>query len=457
MGGDAAGATVRRDAGIVLAVVGVLAVPHLLLGPSITADDWVWIRNGEFLGWWDAGGTRQVGRPGAYALYALVFGLGGAHPLVHYLVQVALWAGASALVLLALREVLEHRLALVVTLVWLLAPSHTTLEMWASTSQAWVAIALLAVGARQVARCARGEAALWPGLLALGAAGAFYEVALVAAPVVAQLVDRRINGSWHWRTGMLAGAAALPVLIWSMAFASVYSSEVATTEEYWIEHLAGSLGMGLPIESRGAAALVVVVAVVAGALVLLRARRSGAGRLDMALVFTGGALAVAGTVPALRSYTIPFGMGDRLTAVSGIGAALLWAGALRSVLAAVPQRTRLALAGGALVLAMVARWDNLDQWNDVGDEAAEAAAELGAEALATSDGLLIVEGEIASRREFYGIYDGWNATAAAQVVAGESSLVLQVDIRCIRSGPLADDPLEQYGQRAEQRVPGCRR
>ena len=47
----------RRDVAIVLGVVVLLGLPHLLLGPSITADDWVWIRNGEFLGWWDAGGS----------------------------------------------------------------------------------------------------------------------------------------------------------------------------------------------------------------------------------------------------------------------------------------------------------------------------------------------------------------------------------------------------------------
>ena len=94
-----------RDLAIVLGVVALLGLPHLVLGPDITADDWVWVRNGEFLGWWDAGGTRQVGRPGAFALYAFVFGLGGPHPLLHAVVQVLLWGSAAAAVLLALREI----------------------------------------------------------------------------------------------------------------------------------------------------------------------------------------------------------------------------------------------------------------------------------------------------------------------------------------------------------------
>ncbi len=67
----------RQPALVVVAVVAVLAVPHLLAGPEIMADDWMWIRNGEFLGWWDAGGSRQAGRPGAFVLYALTFGLIG--------------------------------------------------------------------------------------------------------------------------------------------------------------------------------------------------------------------------------------------------------------------------------------------------------------------------------------------------------------------------------------------
>lgn len=454
---DVAG--VRRDAVVVVGVVAALALPHLLLGPSITADDWVWVRNGEFLGWWDAGGSRQVGRPGAFALYALVFGVGGAHPLVHYLVQVALWAAAAICVLLAMREFFDRRLALTLTVVWLLVPSHTTLELWASTSQAWVAIGLLALGVRQVDRAVSRRGALWPGLLALGAAGAFYEVAILAGPVLAALVERRATRSWGWRTTAMATAAAIPALGWALGSATVYSSEVATTEHLWLEHLAGPLAMGLPVEVRLPAVLTLALTALS-VIAAARARRERDASPDaysLELVIAGGLLVVVGVLPALRSYTIPSGMGNRLTAVSGIGATMLWVGAVRSLHVELRRLVRIGVVTLAAVLVIWLRVDDLSQWDAVGETGTAAATELGLRAQESVDRSVIHDGRIAVRRDFYGLYDGWNATAAAQVIYGDPSLVVQVDIRCLRSGPTSDDPLEQYGRRAEHRVPGCRR
>jgi hypothetical protein len=444
-----------RDAAVVLGVVVLLALPGLIIGPNITADDWVWVRNGEFLGWWDAGGSRQVGRPGAFVLYALVFGLGGPHPLVHALVQVALWAGASVAVLAALREVLQHRTALLVTLVWLVLPGHTTLELWASTSQAWVAVALLAVGVTQVARWARGEAALWPALLVLGSAGAFYEVALLAVPVAVALVDRSVTGAWRWRPAGLAALACLPAATWSVASATVYGDAIDTTERYWPEHLAGPLSLGLASLDRGIALVVLALAVIA-VLPLVRDLVPTA-REDRALLVSGAALVVAGTIPALRSYTVPFGMGNRLTAISGIGGALFWVGVLRPYLARLgPLVPKVGLAV-VLLAGLAVRVDHVVEWNDVGDRAAATAARLAAELSASDDRVLVEPGELAVGQLFYGLYDGWNATAAAQVAADDPHVVVQVDVGCLRSGPVADDPLEQYGERSEQRVPGCSR
>lgn len=444
-----------RDAAVVLGVVVLLALPHLLLGPQITADDWVWVRNGEFLGWWDAGGSRQVGRPGAFVLYALVFGLGGAHPLVHALVQVALWAAAAVAVLWALREVLTHRLALAIVLVWLVSPSHTTLELWASTSQAWVAVACVALGTRQVARAARGEAALWPSALLLGAAGAFYEVAILAAPVCAAIADRAITGRWRWQPATFAGLACAPALAWSMVSATVYTDEVLTTEDLWIEHLAGSLSMGLDLDNRAQAAAVLVVVLLLGALVVRRLVPTEP--IDRAMVLGGGAVVLAGTIPALRSYTVPFGMGNRLLAISAIGATVLWFGIARPLVTRASRPVALATAALLAGAGIAVRIDHVGSWNQVGDGAVEAAADFAEELEASGRDLLVLEGERVVDGAFYGIYDGWNATAATQVVTGDPDLVVQIDIGCVRSGPAAEQPLEQYGRRAEARVAACAR
>lgn len=444
---------VRRDVLVVLALVVVLALPGLLVGPNITADDWVWVRNGEFLGWWDAGGTRQVGRPGAFALYAIVFGLAGPHPLAHLLVQVALWAGAAVAVLVALREVLAQRTALLVVVLWLVLPGHTTLELWASTSQAWVAVGLLAVGVRQVARWARGSAPLWPALLALGMAGAFYEVAFVAVPVAVGLVDRAVSGQWRRRVAAWAALACAPAAIWSLVSASVYGDAIDTTERFWVEHLGGPLSLGLSGLDRGIAILVLLV----GLLAVLPLARGyvAASEEDRWLLIGGLALVVAGTLPALRSYTLPYGMGNRLTAISGIGAAMFWVGALR------PYRTRLqgplprVVVALVLLVSVAIRVDHVTEWDEVGDQAASEAGRLAAELRRSGEKVLVEPEELAVEHLFYGLYDGWNATAAAQVTADDPTVVVQVDVGCLRSGPLPADPLEQYGDRAEQRVPRC--
>lgn len=442
-----------RDAAIVGGMVVLLALPQLLLGPQMTADDWVWVRNGEFLGWWDAGGTRQVGRPGAFVLYALVFGLGGPHPMVHALVQVVLWGAAAVAVLAALREVVEHGVALLVTVVWLVLPGHTTLELWASTSQAWVAVALLALGARQVARWSRQDGALWPALVCLGLAGAFYEVALVAAPAVALLVDRQIRGRWRWRVGLLAGGASLPAAAWSLAHASVYGDTVDTTQRFWIEHLGGALSLGLGDFDRPAAAIVLVASLAAVALAWRVEPPSGTvpGRH---LALAGLLLVLVGVLPALRSYTVPFGMGNRLTAVSGIGAVLLWTGAALAVRENVSSWLHRAAAVAVVLMSLAVRADHVVEWNRVGDEGARAARELGSRAR-DAGGVLVTDEPVAVGDLFYGLYDGWNATAAAQVTTRDPTVVVQVDVGCIRSGPRADEPLEQYGRRPELVVPRC--
>lgn len=442
--------TLQHDMAIVVGVVLLLALPHVLLGPDITADDWVWVRNGEFLGWWDAGGSRQVGRPGAFALYALVFGLGGPHPLVHALVQLALWGLAAVAVLVALRQIVSVRLALPVVLFWLVVPTHLTLELWASTSQAWVAIICLALGSLAIAGRARGERPLWPALLLLGAAGAFYEVAILAAPVCAVAVDRHVRGRWHWSTLAWSGLACAPALAWSLLSSTVYTDEVGlpTTEEYWIEHLAGSVGLGIPVDRQGLATIAVIVWVCCLAF-LVRMRDAG---VERSMALAGAAIVVAGTIPAMRAYTIPFGMGDRLTAVSGVGAAMFWVGFACSL--GLTRQALVAMGFVVVVFGMAARVSMVNEWNDVGDEAADVTRDL---IDAQPGSVLVVAGPLASDRRSYGLSDGWNTTAAVQVVAGDATRVVQVDVGCIRSGPPPDEPLQQYGVEAPILVPGCER
>ena len=430
-----------------------LATPHLVAGPSITADDWVWVRNGEFLGWWDAGGSRQVGRPGAFALYAIEFGLGGARPLVHQLVLLVSWALAGVTVLRALRSFVDDRTALLVVLVWLIAPSHIALELWASTAQAWLAVALLATGAHELAAATRAGRGRWLGFVLLAAAGAFYEVAILAAAVVAVAVDVGL-GTWRRSTLGWAALVAIPAAAWSVGSATVYSSALPGTEDQWVAHLGGAVGLGLDGERPAIAGVVASVWLVCLVPTVRRRLRGEATPRD-GLVVVGAALVVAGVLPALRSYSLPFGMGDRLTAVSSVGAAMTW------VAVAAPAAERLAPAVRrrvlvlAIVLAVALRVPAWDAWFSVGDEAADVSADLAEQVRAGGERVVVVDGPLAVDGPWHGLADGWNATAAVQVQSGRDDVVVEVVFDCFVTGPLRQEPLEQYGDRPSPRLPGC--
>src|SRR4051812_38495528 len=58
----------------IAAVIVALALPYAIAGPHFLADDFVWLRNAQFDGWWHAGGTRLSSRPGAFVVTAFSFG-----------------------------------------------------------------------------------------------------------------------------------------------------------------------------------------------------------------------------------------------------------------------------------------------------------------------------------------------------------------------------------------------
>ena len=447
------GSGARTSVVLVVGVVVALAAPHLVAGPSIAADDWVWVRNGEVFGWWDAGGSRQVGRPGAFALYAVQFGLAGARPLVHQLVLLGAWALAAVAVLGALRSFVGARTALLVVVVWLVAPNHVALELWASTAQAWLAVALLAFGAHQLAAATRAGRGRWLGFLLLAAAGSFYEVAILAAAVIVVAVDVCL-GAWRRSTLGWAAAVALPAAAWALGTATVYSSAVPTTEDQWVVHLGGAVGLGLADERTAIAALVVLAWLLCLVPTVRRRLRGEPAVLDR-LAVVGVALVVAGVLPALRSYDVPVGMGDRLTAVSSVGAAMTWVAVAAPAAERLAPGVRRVVVAVAVALAVAVRVPAWDAWISLGDEAADASDDLAEELRASGERVVVVEGPVATDGPWQGLGDGWNTTAAVQVQSSRDDVVVEVVIDCFVTGPRREEPLEQYGDRPSPRVPGC--
>lgn len=453
---------------VAVVVVG-LALPYLFRGPTLLADDWVWIRNAQHAGMWAAGGARQVGRPGALLLYALTFGLIGAHPTVLYLVQIAAWVVAALALLALLREWLAPRIALLTVLVWIVVPSHASLEHWASTLQAWVALALFFVGTRFVLRAARDDRVSWLGLVLLASSIACYE-AVTAIAIVAAIVPALVWRSERFRRHVLGLAVlALPVA-WALSKRTVYPPGTSGGWRLSIRSaLRTNFELGLAPQSHAAhlVSAVLLSAAVVGAALLVGARRGW--RAPEMMIGAGLAVIVLGVIPFFSLYTTFYGMYDRTTVVSGVGTALCLVGLLRLAVEAcrvvgrrAAPRTLFAAAAVLPVLAIAAlaassvpvrsQWDR--NYHRLGARAATVAATL---ARHNHDGSRIeVKAPLVDDGPVKGLGDGWNATAAVQVVSGQRSTVVWVMRGCRASGPPSNNPTATYGTGKTSRLDqGC--
>ena len=407
--------TVRRSIAIIGGLIVVLALPYALAGPNFHADDWVFVRNARFDGVLGAAGPRQVGRPGATLVYGLTFGAIGAHPLAIQLVQVLLWIVAAGAALIALRRFLVAPTALAVVLVWLLVPTHSTLEHWASTAQALVALALLAIGVAALAHAADNHGPGWLGVVALGAAIACYEVtagAALAALVAVPLVRRR---RVRWDI-VLRGLIVLAIpLAWLLSHRTVYTVPRGRLDPTLV--LPGNLSLGLA--PFGTGGRIVTGIALAGVLVaiarLVRPRLRPESTDAERLAIAGVLVIIVGVVPLVPFATNFIGMDDRLTVVSGVGAAMVWVGVVAMAVRDTGRRHIVALSAVLLLLVAVPlRVGRTRDFVDAGDAAVREAQRL---ALLAADARVVrVPGPVAVARRVDGLNDGWNATAAAVYV-----------------------------------------
>jgi hypothetical protein len=438
----------RHPHAVIVTVVLVLAVPYAIAGPNFLADDWVFLRNARFDGVLGAAGARQTGRPGAIVIYDLTFGAIGAHPLLLYVVQVGLWVVAALAVYAALRAFFPVLAALATTLVWLVVPNHSTLEMWASTSQALIALALLAVGVRGLARAADRDEWSWWSVVAIAAAIAFYEV--TAAAALAAVVIVPLLRGWRPRWGTLIGGVAVVALpvVWRLANPSVYGAPTGRMDYGTV--IPNNLSLGLKAYSEPGR-IVAALALAAGLWALVRVARAEtrdqtgpAERLAIAgLVIIG-----LGVAPLVGFRTNFLGMEDRLTVVSGVGGAMVWTGAgwmvvnaLRTSRAAV---TAFVAVGAAVLLAIVIpiRAERTRDFDRAGDRALAQAHDY--VQITAANPIIAVDGPVADSGRIDGLNDGWNATAATQALSGGRVRVVLVRLDGIVTGPSPDNPLQTF-------------
>jgi hypothetical protein len=132
---------------LVVAVGIVLAVPYGLRGPGYFREDWFSLENARFEGWYAAAGPLVAEtRPGAAAVYAVVFGLLDGRVVAAWMLLVVLHCLTALLLLSVIRTELGPPWALAVTLVWVTMPNHTALTHWISTANISVAMFLALTG-----------------------------------------------------------------------------------------------------------------------------------------------------------------------------------------------------------------------------------------------------------------------------------------------------------------------
>lgn len=306
-------------AGLVV-LTGLVALPYALLGPGFILDDWFTLRNAHFDGAWSAAGDDQrLARPGAWIVYALVFGPLGDSPFAVFVFQVVVAAASAVLLYMVARTFLDEGWAAALAAVWVLLPNHGSLLFWASGSNIAVALLLFLGGCLLLARRRR---LTWVATACFVASSLCYEATLPAAGLATLVTwysagrQRLTNLLLHG--GALAGALAWLIVNWHPA------KRLARADLSFLPgaHFGkGIAGWSLP------AAVLLLIGVCALALVFVRrvfpSFRQPATAPER-LLMAGLAIVAVGTLPFIAYLYAPVGAGDRLNVIAGIGTASCW-------------------------------------------------------------------------------------------------------------------------------------
>ena len=305
------------------ALTAVMALPYALAGPNFILDDWYALRNAMFDGAFAAGGHNQaLARPGAWVVYGLTFGLIGNHPLPIYLLQTLVNGATAVALFFVVRRFFPARAASATAAVWVVAPTHTSLDNWASASNISLALLAALLGVLALGRDRwNAQAALWFAVSALcyEATMPVAAVAVLAVPLLARRRPRTTDvavpaialgscGAWivtHWHPDKHVGG-------W------------ADLRQFLPAHFGWGLVQWRPYSTALAAATVVALAVML-ARRLFPSWRTPVGESE-AMVLAGLAVMVLGVVPFLRYFYAPLGAGDRVNVVSSVGGALVLTG-----------------------------------------------------------------------------------------------------------------------------------
>lgn len=314
-----------RDLGLVTLALSISAW-HLHLGVGPLMDDWYALNNAHFGRWWEAAGSAQMAaRPGAGVTYAVAFGLFGGSMVPAVVAMGALNGVAACLLRRLLGLVGDDRLASVAAACWLILPTATALEVWASAANITIA-RCAALGALWAAAGQRElrSATVAAGLLSAWATLSYEATAALILPASVVLL--------LWRPGRRLPAAVMiascglslgwmathwhPVKVvrgWGDVAQVVPANLIWCFGPHWLR---GAVGISL---------------LVVCALLLSRFVQATGIEGARRLLLVGWALLLLGALPFVRYTYAPLGAGDRVNVVSSIGGAVIVAGALTTV------------------------------------------------------------------------------------------------------------------------------
>jgi hypothetical protein len=401
----------RWATALVVAAVAAAFLPFVVHRPGFVLDDWFTLRNAAFEGAFGAAGPDQeLARPGAWLVYAVVFGPLAAHTWAILALSAVVHAATAVLTHRLLRPHLGPGIALTATALWAWLPNHVSTEAWASAAN--IAVAALALMAGLVLiDPAQPRTRRRAGLALLAASVLCYEATLPLAAVgvvaLPWLPTRRV----HVR-GTVEGALALGAptawIVWNWHPAKHVDSGGADLSQVLPAHFGWGV---LPAGGAATAGLLVVVLGLVGVLAgWVHTGRGPIGREGRALI-CGLVVVVLGVLPFVRYFYAPLGAGDRVSVVSSFGGALVWAGLL-----AIGIRHRREVAFAAVVLVAAAgatRWDRAELWHRAGADAVAIVAGVSA-AIPAPDGEIVVGPAPVQEGNLAAFLDRSNIEAALQ-------------------------------------------
>jgi len=392
------------------------------LGTGFVLDDWYTLRNAHFDGALAAAGEDQrLARPGAWLVYAVVFGVIGPHPAVVLVLQGAVVAATAVLLVLVLRRFLPSPLATLAAALWVMLPNHTSLEAWASASNIALALLLGVAGCFLLGRSELGTAGIAGAAVLMATAALCYEAVIPAALLAALALPWLADGRPRWAPVVAVGTGLVLVATWILTH--WHPGKPVTIGETDLTQAVGAhLGWG--VVPAGVAADLVTLVGLAGvtlavARVVLPSQRGRAGPAEWCVV-AGLVVIGVGTVPFAFYLYAPLGAGDRLTVVSSVGGAMVWAGLVGMAWAW--HRLAGAVGLAALVaLSAAVRVERAVLWHRAGRDAVAILDGI-RERFPEPTGTIVIGPEPIQRDNIAAFVDQSNIDAAVQLVYGDPSV-----------------------------------